>query len=60
MGGGEGVLEFFTCFQILLLSKIDLLLILADGRGGGGVKKLVIYCWRHKWMVPNAIITTSA
>ena len=33
----------------IVFSTIDLLLIFAGG-GGWGVKKLIIFCGRHKWM----------
>ena len=41
----------------MFVDSIDLLFIFADG-WGRGVKKLVIFCGRHKWMTPkvNVII----
>ena len=58
--GVKGVLEFVTCFKILLLLKMDLLFIFSDCRGGGADKNLVVFCGRHKWMATNTIIITSA
>ena len=51
---GGGVLKFVTCLRILLFLKIRYIVHFADG-GGRGVKKLVIFCGRHKWMTPNQL-----
>ena len=53
--GGGGVLKFVMCLQILLFLNNRSTVICADG-GGRGVKKLVIFCGRHKWMTPNGVI----
>ena len=50
--GGGGILTFVTCLRILLFlnnrSNCSFLWMV-----GWGVKKLVIFCGRHKWMNPN-------
>ena len=53
--GAGGVLKFVTCLWILFFLNNRSLFIFADG-GGRGVKKLVIFCGRHKWMTPNSVL----
>ena len=48
--GGEEVLKFVTCLWILLILNNIYCSFLWIG---GWVKKLVIFCGRHKCMIPN-------
>ena len=57
--GGGGVLKFVTCLWILLfLNNRSIVHFYGCWGGGGevGVKKLVIFCGRHKSMTPNKIL----
>ena len=54
--GGGGVFKFVTCLRILLFLNNRSIVHFADG-GGRGIKKLVIFCGRHKWMTPYMLIS---
>ena len=56
--GGEEVLKFVVCLQVLLfLNNRSIVLFcksgVSAGEEGGGVKKSVIFCRYHNWMIPN-------
>ena len=52
--GGEEVLNLVICLWVLLiLSNRSIVHFCEWGEGGGGVKKLVIFCGRHNCMIPN-------
>ena len=52
--GGGGVLKFVTCLRILLFLNNGSIVHFC-GCGGRGIKKLVIFCGRHKWMTPKGL-----
>ena len=47
-----GSLEFVSCLWILLFLN-NRSIVQFCGKWGRGIKKLVIFCGRHKWMTPN-------
>ena len=49
--GGGRVLKFVTCLRILLFLN-NRSVVHFCGWWGSGVKKLAIFCGRHKWMTP--------
>ena len=49
--GGGVVLKFVTCLWILLFLNNRSIVHFCEW-WGWGVKKLVIFCGRHKWMTP--------
>ena len=60
--GGGGVLKFVTCLWILLFLNNRSIVHFYGCWGGGevGVKKLVIFCGRHKSMTPNKILLSKS
>ena len=54
--GGGGSWNLSRVCGVYSLKTIDQLFIFVDG-GGEGVKKLVIFGGRHKWMIPKLLHT---
>ena len=51
--GGQEVLKFVRCLQILLFLNNKSIVQFCEWGMGMGVKKLVIFCGRHNCMIPS-------